>query len=168
MLIVFRGLPGTGKTHLVRRLLRERPDFLVLSRDAVRADIISRPTFSEEEKTLVDDLILSMTGFLLARGSTVVIDGMALSSAKRVDQFAAAAVSHGAGLRVIECVCSEKTALARLNHDGASHPAGDRGEALYRAVKARFQPITQSCLTVDTDLDERGNLDSIRAFLKDR
>jgi predicted kinase len=166
MLILFRGLPGTGKTHLVRRLLTDRPDYRVLSRDALRASIISRPTFSEEEKSLVDELILSMAGFLLARGHTVVVDGMALSSARHVEEFAAAAQSHRAPFRVIECACSEEIALARLAHDGASHPAGDRSERLYHEVKARFQPIDQPCLKVDTDLDAEKNLAAILNYLK--
>ena len=65
MLVVFRGLPGTGKTHLVRRLVRAAPDLLVLSRDGIRASLISRPTFADDEKALVDDMILTMAAFLL-------------------------------------------------------------------------------------------------------
>ncbi len=153
MLLVFRGLPGTGKSSLVQRLVRSRPDFLVLSRDSLRAGIVPCPTFTPDEKALVDDLIIAMAGFLLGRGRNVVIDGMALSSAVRVNELVHAAESHRTGVRIVECVCSEATALARIRQDKGSHPAGDRGEALYFDVKARFEPIAQPCLVVDTEKD---------------
>jgi len=165
MLIVFRGLPGTGKSHLVRRLVDARPSMLVLSRDALRAEIVPRPTFSESEKTLIDDLIVEAAAFLLGRGWEVVIDGMALSSAGRTEQFARAAEASGSACRIIECVCSEKTALERIARDAGSHPAGDRGSALYFSVKSRFEPIDRPFLRVDTDKDCEANLRAILAYI---
>jgi predicted kinase len=165
MLVVFRGLPGTGKSHLVAGLVRERPQFLILSRDSLRAHVLPHPTFQADEKNLVDDLIVSMAEFLLSKNRDVVIDGMALSSASRVDAFAHAAQSCGAQLRVVQCVCSEKTALARIARDGGAHPAGDRGEALYRETRERFQPIAHPFLTVDTDRDPAESLAIVLNFL---
>ena len=150
-LIVFRGLPGTGKSHLVAGLVRERPELLILSRDSLRAHMVPHPTFKADEKRLVDDMIVSMAEFLLHRKRDVVIDGMALSSASRVDEFVRAAQSCGAQLRIVQCVCSDETALARIARDGGVHPAGDRGEMLYHETRARFQPIAHPFLTVDTE-----------------
>jgi predicted kinase len=166
MLVIFRGLPGTGKTHLVRKLVRERPDLLVLSRDSLRASIVPTPTFSSGEKGLVDDMIVAMAGFLLRRGRSVVIDGMALSSAARVEQFASLAGSSGQQFRLIECACSEGTALARIAADAGAHLAGDRGDTLYFEVKARFQPVSRPFLRVDTDGDAEEILRAILAYLE--
>jgi predicted kinase len=165
MLVIFRGLPGTGKTHLIRRLVRERPALLVLSRDSLRASIVANPTFSSDEKGLVDDMIVAMAGFLMGRGKSVVIDGMALSSARRVEDLVRAAQSTGAAFRIVECVCSETTALARLGQDQGSHLAGDRGEELYFEVRARFQQIAHPFLTVDTDSGTPETLRQILAHL---
>lgn len=153
MLVIFRGLPGTGKTHLVRGLIRARPQLLVLSRDTIRKGLIARPTFAPEEKTLVDDMLTAMAGFLLERGKDVVIDGMALSSAHRVEELARAAEIRGSQVLIVECVCAEATALERLQRDHGAHPAGDRGEALYREMKARWEPIERPIITVDTGGD---------------
>jgi predicted kinase len=163
MLVVFRGLPGTGKTHLVRRLSRARSGFLVLSRDSIRSGLIARPTYAPEEKALVDDMIITMAGFLLDRGRDVVIDGMALSSAGRVEQFARVAESRGVPLLIVECTCSEATALERLRHDRGGHPAGDRGESLYFEVKTRWEPLARPFLGVDTEGDAARPLAAIIA-----
>ena len=149
MLVIFRGLPGTGKSYLAARFLEKRQSYLVVSRDTLRVGIIPHPDFSEAEKSLVDDLVVSTTAFLLERKRDVLIDGMALSSAARVEQLAACAESRGQPVAVIECVCPAETALSRIRGD-AAHPAGDRGEPLYWAVKARFQALTRPSLVVDT------------------
>ncbi len=166
MLVVFRGLPGTGKSYLVRKLVDARPDFLILSRDALRSSILPRPTFSEPEKGLIDDLIVEASGFLLRRGRRVVIDGMALSSAQRVGSFVRAASAAGSPWRIIECECSEQTALVRLTTDAGAHPAGDRGHALYAAVRQRFASVDYPVLRVDTDDDTAANLGRILAYLE--
>jgi len=165
MLVVFRGLPGTGKSHLVSALVRERPGFLVLSRDSLRASMFPHPTFAADEKDLVDDIIVSMAELLLQRQRDVVIDGMALSSARRVEQFVRAAESRGAELRIVQCVCAEKTALDRIARDTGAHPAGDRGESLYLETRKRFEPIAHPFLTVSTDEDPARSLAMILGYL---
>lgn len=166
MIVVFRGLPGTGKSYLVRQLIARRPGFHVVSRDALRAAVFPHPTFSEEEKALVDDLVCTVAGFLMERGKDVVIDGAALSSAARVDQLVQAARARGVPARICECVCRQDTALSRISGDDGSHPAGDRGEALYFAVKARFETVTHRCLTVDTDQPTESSVAAILAFIE--
>jgi predicted kinase len=165
VLVIFRGLPGTGKSYLVRRLIERRPAFHVVSRDALRAAVIPHPTFTEEEKSFVDDLVSVVAGFLLDRGKDVVIDGMALSSAARVGQLVEVAVSRGVPAKIVQCVCRQDTALSRIAGDDGSHPAGDRGEALYARVKARFQAVSHPSLTVDTDKATESSIAAILAFL---
>ncbi|HEY9595055.1 MAG TPA: AAA family ATPase [Spirochaetia bacterium] len=167
MLVIFRGLPGTGKSYLAARFLEKRPSFLVVSRDTLRAGIIPHPDFSESEKGLVDDLVVTVTAFLLERKRDVLIDGMALSSATRVEQLAGCAETRGQPVAVIECVCAETTALARIKGD-ATHPAGDRGEPLYRAVKKRFQTVDRPTLVVDTDGETARTLAAVLDYVDGR
>ena len=165
MLIVFRGLPGTGKSHLVRQLLERRPGHLVLSRDTLRVAIVRDPDFSDAEKALVDDLIVAMADHLLARGRTVIIDGMVLSSAQRLDAFVKVADTNGVPCRIVECTCSEATALERIGADADTHPAGDRGAALYHAVKARYEPSPHPVLMVDTERDTDRTIAAIPGWI---
>lgn len=165
MLVIFRGLPGTGKSFLVRRLIARRPAFHVVSRDALRTAVIPQPTFTEDEKSFVDDLVCAIAGFLLDRGKDVVIDGMALSSAARVGQLVEVAVYRGIPAKIVECTCRQETALSRIAGDDGGHPAGDRGAALYARVKARFQEVPYPSLTVDTDEPTETSIAAILAFL---
>jgi predicted kinase len=166
MLVIFRGLPGTGKTRLARRLLDRRPDLIVLSRDSLRSGMFAHPMFSEEEKTLVDGLIVAMSDYLLGRGRSVVIDGMALSSSRLLEKFARTAAAHHKEVRIIECICSEATALARIAADEGKHPAGDRGADLYYRVRERFEPTELPLLSIDTDGDEQQNLEAILGYIE--
>jgi len=166
MLVIFRGLPGTGKSHLVRQLVQKMPGCHLLSRDTLRAAVIPHPAYTPGEKDMVDDLVCSMAGFLLDRGLRVVIDGMALSSAARVDQLVGLASSRRLPARIVECVCRQGTALSRIASDDGSHPAGDRGERLYFEVQARFEPVSHPLLTVDTDRPNDDNLAVILAYVE--
>ena len=139
---------------------------LVLSRDSLRTGIIRRPDFSEEEKSFIDDLIVVMARWLLGQGRTVVIDGMALSSARRLEEFAEAALSQRKGIRIIECACREGTALARIRSAGGAHPAGDRGEELYRRVRDRFEPTDRPFLRIDTEQDTEENIRAILGYIE--
>jgi predicted kinase len=129
--------------------------------------MIPHPSYTLEEKALVDDLVCAAAGFLLGRGRHVVIDGMALSSAARVDELVRIATSRNVPAKIIECVCVQETALARISGDGGSHPAGDRSRDLYFEVKARFQHVPHPALTVDTDREDDANLSAILAHLAD-
>jgi hypothetical protein len=62
-------------------------------------------------------------------------------------------------------VCRQETALSRIAGDDGSHPAGDRGEALYARVKARFQAISYPSLTVDTDATTESNVAAILSYV---
>jgi predicted kinase len=167
VLVIFRGLPGTGKSYVVRHLVERRPGLHVLSRDVLRRALLPHPTWSDDEKAFVDELVAEMAGWLVGRGRDVVIDGAALSSAAGVDRLVSAAEAHGAAARIIECVCRQETALQRIKGDEGRHLAGDRGEALYFKVKSRFERVRHPLLVVDTDRGIEENLGQVLAYLTD-
>ncbi len=138
-LIVFCGLPGTGKTH--QALILERKTGAVrLSRDEIRAGLFSVPTYDSEEKAVCFGIMLKLAEYHLRRGQNVILDGMPFS--KRIERDAALRIadSLGAKFRLYQCVCAEHIALARIASQ-PDHLAKDRGETLYRRVQARFDPI---------------------------
>jgi hypothetical protein len=52
--------------------------------------------------------------------------------------------------RILECVCSAKTARQRLDEQ-IGHPAGNRDYQMYLRVKAGFEQIALPKTVVDTD-----------------
>ena len=155
-LIAMVGLPGTGKSTVARALAEALPA-VVLDKDRVRAVLFSSAVdYSAAQNDFCLSIIYQTAAFLLRRDPShaVIIDGRTFATQARRMALREAASEMGAVLHIIECVCAEATALARLAHDAATgaHPAADRDAALYRRVKARWEPIPAPKLVVDTDV----------------
>jgi adenylylsulfate kinase len=156
MLIAMAGLPGTGKSTLAQALTEALPA-VVLDKDQVRAALFPPAVldYSAAQNDHCMDVIYRTAAFLLQRRPEqhVIVDGRTFATRPQRIALREAASKMGAVLHVIECVCAEATALARLAHDAAmgSHPAADRDPALYRRVRARWEPISAPKRVIDTD-----------------
>ncbi len=156
MLIVMAGLPGTGKSTVARRLsqILRAP---VLDKDAIRAALF-RPEdieYSRQQDDLCVEIALQVAAFLLRRRQNrpVILDGRTFSRSEDVTHLLDAAQTMSAQVVFIECVCSEETALQRLEQDQmtGTHPAKNRGIALYRHLRATADPLTTPHLSVNTE-----------------
>ena len=86
--------------------------------------------------------------------ASVLLDGRTYSRRYQIEALERAAREAATPLRLIECVCSPESALARLERDAAepgAHPAADRDAALYLASRAAAEPIERDRLVLDTD-----------------
>lgn len=156
MLVMLAGLPGTGKSTVARALAREVGG-VVLDKDQVRAALFppERIEYSTEQDDFCVGVMLQAAAYLLARNpaETVLLDGRTFSRARQVEQVEQFAARLATPLAVIECVCDDQTARRRLEGDlaGGAHLAGNRDYRLYQAIKARFEPIREPKLLLDTD-----------------
>ena len=132
------GLPGTGKTHLAREL-ESQTGAVRLSRDEIRVELFSAPTYSEEEKAEAFEFMLFVAGYELTQGSDVILEGMPFSRRAERDAARKLADSLGAEFELVHCVCPEELALKRIA--AQDHPAADRNASLYFEVKSRFEPF---------------------------
>jgi predicted kinase len=156
MIVLLAGLPGTGKSTLARAVA-ERLDAAILSKDAIRHAIFAPPDV--EYSTAQDDFILQVmleAAAKLLRKRThriIFLDGRTFSRRYQIDQVLHAAKKLNQPWRILECVCSDETARARIETQSASgeHPAGNRSCDLYLDVKAHFEPIMLTKTVVDTD-----------------
>jgi hypothetical protein len=82
----------------------------------------------------------------------VIIDGRTFLRSYQIHDVLALAASLNTPARIIECVCEDDIAKARLENDLArgEHPADNRTYALYLALKAAAEPITVPRLLLDT------------------
>ena len=156
MLIVMAGLPGTGKSTLARALANAL-DAIVLDKDRVRAALFSPDAieYSAAQDDFCVEVMLQTARYSLQQNPArpIILDGRTFSRRYQIGTVVEAAHRMQPSIKLIQCVCSDTTALARLARDieNSAHPAQNRDAILYHAVKARFEPITIPHLTVDTD-----------------
>jgi predicted kinase len=157
VIIQLAGFPGTGKSTLARELARALgPMTLLLDKDRIR-DALFGPhlvTYTREQ----DDFCVSLMHLTAVRHlgehpeAAVVLDGRTCSRRYQVEDVQRLAEEAGRPLRIIECVCPDDVAAARLNRDvqAGTHPAANRGPDLHRRLKASAEPITVPALRLDT------------------
>jgi adenylylsulfate kinase len=153
MLILMAGLPGTGKSTLSRALANELGG-TVLDKDKIRADLF--PAADIEYSTEQDDfcmaVMLKVAGYIFRKDPNrkVFLDGRTFSRAYQLKRATGYAEALGQTWRILECVCSEKSARRRIEQD-SEHVAANRTFALYLEVKARFEEIAIPKTVIDTD-----------------
>lgn len=156
MLVIMSGLPGTGKSTLARAAAA-RLGAAVIDKDPIRAALFApdEVEYTAEQDDFVMELMLETARYLLSKrpARIVFIDGRTFSQAyqrRRVIDFAE---TIGESWRIIECLCSQETAKARLarDQDAGQHPAANRSFDLYEQVRAHFEPIAEQRLVLDTD-----------------
>jgi adenylylsulfate kinase len=156
MMVILAGLPGSGKSTLARALA-ERVGGTVLDKDVIRAALFApgRVEYSAEQDDFVLEIMLRTAEWLLEKEPrlTVLLDGRTFSrlyQRARVIRFCSEIRTQW---RMIECVCTEETALRRLAADASrgGHPAANRTPELYYEVRKAWEAIEQPRLLVDTD-----------------
>ena len=153
MLILMAGLPGSGKSTLARALAAELVGS-VLDKDEIRAALFSPDDieYSTEQDDFCMGILLKVAGYLFRKDASrrIFLDGRTFSRTYQLARATGFAEALGQPWRILECVCSEKTARKRLAKDPA-HPAANRDFDLYLQVKARFEEIILPKTIVDTD-----------------
>ena len=155
MIVAMAGLPGVGKSTVARALTTPL-GAVVLDKDHIRAGLFppSQVDYSREQGDFCLDVMYRTAGWILSRDPSVVVilDGCTYTHAYRISTLRRVVADLGAACRLIECVCAEEIALARIDDDRTAgrHPAANRDATLYHQARAAAQALTGPRLVVDT------------------
>jgi predicted kinase len=156
MIVIMAGLPGTGKSTLARALA-QRLAGAVLDKDAIRASLFEPPyvEYSLAQDDFCGEVMLQTAAYLLTKHAElkVLLDGRTFSRRYQRDRVIELSSQIGASWAILECVCLEATALARIADAVAAnnHLAANRTPELYREIQEAWEPIDHPKLIIDTD-----------------
>ena len=109
-LIVFSGLPGTGKSTLAESVGKQL-HVPVFAKDWLEANLLSNglvPTINEKPLGFASyDLMTTLAERQLLLGQSVILDSVASTETIR-DTWRQMSKRYSANWRVIECVCSDE------------------------------------------------------------
>ena len=149
MLILFAGLPGTGKTTLARAY-SEAIGAVHLNSDVLRRDLGLMGDYRPEAKAHVYTNLLARAREALLQGKTVVVDSTFYKAAIR-QPFLELANACKIPVYWIETTASETVLRQRLSRPRLDSEADF---AVYETIRAQFEPLPKDKLTIHTDEED--------------
>jgi len=110
-LIIFCGIPGSGKTSVARIVAKEDPTTVHVQTDAIRA-MITKPAYSADESDFVYVACIEVAKEALDRGYTAILDAT-FGSARRRAATLAPLADHYSRVDFVHVFCDLETALRR-------------------------------------------------------
>jgi predicted kinase len=156
MIVIMAGLPGTGKSTLARALAQRLPG-AVLDKDSIRGSLFPPAylDYSLSQDDFCQEIMLQTAAYLLSKNAelTILLDGRTFSRRYQRDRVIEFCSQIATTWAMLECVCLEATALARITEVAAanSHLAANRTPELYREIRKTWEPIDLPKLVIDTD-----------------
>ncbi len=149
-LIVMVGAPGTGKSHLARRIA-EAVDAVLVQTDAVRKELFPRPRYTNAETKAVYAESRRRLDAALAAGRRVIFDATNLREHRRALLYA---VGEQAGLvAVVRAYAPDDVVRARVTRRFVAPDPLDQSDAdwrISRLLHKQAQPIRYPHLVVNT------------------
>jgi predicted kinase len=143
-LIIFCGIPGSGKTSIAGLVAKAEPDVVHVQTDAIRA-MIRNPSYSSEESEMVYRACVAVAEEALDAGYTVILDATFGSARRRANTLAPLS-GHYSRIDFVHVVCDLETALRR---NAGRTGAAVVPEETVRSMLTTFEPPVPA-LTVDT------------------
>ena len=153
-LLAMVGLPGSGKSSIVRTL-SDRYACIVISTDDIRQRLLAKPTYMQEEVQQVYVICRALIERRLLRGQRVIFDASNYSMARR-NRLRDLASKTQAVLTFCRVRADVQTIAQRLdkrmNGQRDNSDLSEAGWSVYQWMSAAEEPIQGDYLTLDTSL----------------
>ncbi len=110
-LLIFCGIPGSGKTTIARLVAKADPGAVHVQTDAVRA-MITAPTFDAKESDFVYGVAVAAAREALDAGRLVILDAT-FGSSRRREKTLKSLAGHYSRVDFVLVTCDLQTALRR-------------------------------------------------------
>lgn len=169
MLIIFSGLPGTGKSQLAVRVGQEL-NIPVFAKDWLEASLWRSGIGREANSGWASyDLLTALAESQLKLGQSAILDSVASVESVR-HKWRGLAAQYQAAFRAIECICSDE-AIHRSRLDGRQRDIPGWYELEWTEVVRvceRYEPWTTGRLVVDAVEPIEGNFRKVLDFLNEK
>lgn len=151
-LLMMAGLPGSGKSSLVRQMC-DFVDCIVVSTDSVRTQLSQRPSYTLSEMSLVYEVCYAVIANRLRQGQRVIFDASNYLSARRERLFAltrpfctpVAVCYVQAAQDVIQLRLKQRSQNGRKNGN-----MSDADWSVYMWMLNKQEPLQREHLVLDT------------------
>lgn len=153
-LVVLSGLPGTGKSHFAKELVK-RMSFIVVGSDRSRKTLVTKPKYTKGEHVRVFAASHLLIEELLSEGHGVIFDATNLTERFRQPLYEMAERT-GAGLLIIWFTASREVVRRRLDDRAAGRSEDSYSDAdwlVYCRLRPGEEAITRPHLVVDSSED---------------
>ena len=165
MIVLFCGLPGVGKTSLANELA-PLINAIVLSTDKIRKEVISKPTYTKEEKRLIYDVMLLVARYLHdAAGINCILDATFNTEKSRRTTIEKLVNASSDQIYIVECICPEDVVITRLKARKGDYSDADID--IYRKMKQLYEPVKEmeKHIVIDTSQDPKMNAEQIKTWI---
>jgi predicted kinase len=165
VIVLFSGLPGVGKTRLASELA-PLINAIVLCTDKLRKELFSNPTYTDEEKELIYNIMLLVARYLHNEGGVnCILDATFNTEKSRENARQKLAGVSLEEIYVVECVCPEEVAISRLKARKGDYSDADID--IYRKMKQTYEPVKDKKrhIVTDTSRDPKVNAEVIKTSI---
>ena len=165
MIVFICGLPGVGKTRLANELA-PLINAVVLSTDKIRKELIPKPTYTNEEKKLIYDVMLLVARYLHNEaGLNCILDATFNTEESRRTAREKLAGNAPEQIYMVECICPEDVIISRLK--ARKEDYSDADIEIYRKMKKVYEPIREEerHIVIDTNQDLKISAEEIKTWI---
>jgi predicted kinase len=146
LIVLICGLPGVGKTTLARDLA-SLIDAIVLSTDKIRKELISKPTYTKQERKSIYDILMLVAKYLHKAGINCILDATFNTerSRKKLKEKLSLIPEQ---ICIVECTCLENIVISRLKQ--RKNDYSDADVSIYRKMKRIYEPVKGRHIVADT------------------